>query len=91
MNAISQPGDRRVRVNIEASDFTCEGFVHLPGGRLSDVINESKDFLVVMDAVVIHRRLGSAEQRPFKYEALFLRKGEIKYVVPLENVGENGL
>jgi hypothetical protein len=86
MEAHSFPEDRRVRVNIEAGDFTCEGLVHLPGIRLSDVLNEKNDFLVVVDAVVLHRRVGTVEQQPKEYDTLLLRKGEIKYVVPLDDI-----
>ena len=84
MEIYSDADDRKVRVSIEASDFTCEGIVHLPGIRLSDVMNEKNEFLIVVNAVLVHKRLGSAEQRPSEYAILFLRKGEIKYVVPLD-------
>jgi hypothetical protein len=86
MDPFKDSSDRKVRVSIEASDFTCEGLVHLPGMRLSDVMNEKSEFLIVVNAVVIHKRLGGAEQRPAEYAILFLRKGEIKYVVPLDEV-----
>ncbi len=85
MEAYSHSEDRRVRVSIEASDFTAEGLIHLPGIRLSDVMNEKDPFLIVVNAVVLHKRLGSAEQRPTEYETLFVRKGEIKYVVPVDD------
>ncbi len=85
MEAYGHPEDRRVRVSIEASDFTAEGLVHLPGIRLSDVMNAKEPFLIVVNAVVLHKRLGSAEQRPTEYETLFIRKGEIKYVVPVDD------
>jgi hypothetical protein len=91
MDAYNDSDDRKVRVSIEASDFTCEGMVHLPGIRLSDVMNEKNAFLVVVDAVVLHKRLGTAEQRPVQYATLFIRKGEIKYVVPLDEVRDRKL
>ena len=84
MQIYNDADDRKVNVNIEASDFTCEGLVHLPGIRLSDLMNEKNEFLVVVNARVIHRTPGSAEQRPVEYAIVFVRKGEIKYVVPLE-------
>jgi Family of unknown function (DUF6812) len=83
MDAINQSEDRRVRVTIEASDFSCEGFVHLPGMRLSDLMNEKTTFVVLLDAVVLHRLAGTAEQRPSRHQTIILRKGEIKYVVPM--------
>jgi hypothetical protein len=84
MDTYSHPEDRKVRVAVEASDFTAEGLVHLPGIRLSDVMNEKNPFLILVNAVVLHKRLGSAEQPPTEYETLFIRKGEIRYVVPVD-------
>lgn len=85
MEAYAHPQDRRVRVSIEASDFSCEGFVHLPGIRLSDVMNEKNEFLVVVDAEVLHELKGTAEPRVTRYDTIFVRKGEIKYVFPLDD------
>ena len=84
MEAYAHPDDRKVRVSIEASDFTCEGIVHLPGIRLSDVMNESHPFLVVVNATVLHKQPGCSGQ-PVECETLFIRKGEIKYVVPVDD------
>jgi hypothetical protein len=86
MDAISRPQDQRTRVSIEASDFSCEGTVHLSGIRLSDVMNEKYPFLAVIDAVVVHRLPGTAEKRLLKYETILIRKGEIKYVVPIDTL-----
>ena len=91
MEAYSHRGEQKVRVSIEAGDFTCEGVVHLPGMRLSDVMNEQEPFLVVVDAVVRGKGGDPAEQSPVEYGTLFLRKGEIKYVVPLEDPGRSQL
>jgi hypothetical protein len=85
MDPFSHPDDRRAQVSIEGSDFSCEGLVHLPGIRLSDVMNESNRFLVVVDAVVVSRRAGTAEQTPVRYKTVFVRKDEIKYVVPMDD------
>ena len=85
MDAYSHPEDRRVQVSIEASDFSCEGLVHLPGIRLSDLMNESNRFLVLIDAVVVWRRVGTAEQTPVRYKTIFVSKDEIKYVVPMDD------
>jgi hypothetical protein len=77
--------DRRVRVRIEAGDFTCDGLVHLPGIRLSDVLNEKNQFLIVVNAVVLHQKLASPEQAPVSYETLFINKNEILYMVPIDD------
>lgn len=84
MDAIVRPQDQRARVSIEASDFSCEGTVHLAGVRLSDVMNEKYPFLAVIDAVVVHRLPGTAEKRLLKYDTILIRKGEIKYLVPID-------
>src|SRR4030042_6983228 len=84
MDAIARPTDRRLRVSIEASDFSCEGVVHLAGIRLSDVMNEKSQFLAVVDAVIVHQVQGTAEKRVAKYATIMIRKGEIKYIVPLD-------
>ncbi len=84
MDAYAHPEDRRVPVNIEASDFSCEGLVHLPGIRLSDLVNEASRFLVLVDAVVLRKRVGTAEQTPTRYKTVFVRKDEIKYIVPMD-------
>jgi hypothetical protein len=85
MDAYAHPEDRRVPICIEADDFTCEGLVHLPGIRLSDVMNEGSRFLTVVDAVVLRKRIGTAEQTPARYKTVFVRKDEIKYVVPMDD------
>ena len=85
MDAYGHPEDRRVPVSIEANDFSCEGFVHLPGIRLSDVMNEGSRFLIVVDAVILRKRVGTAEQTPMRYKTVFVRKDEIKYVVPADD------
>jgi hypothetical protein len=59
--------------------------------RLSDVMNEQEPFLVVVDAVLHHKGVDPAEQGPVEYGTLFLRKGEIKYVVPLDDQGRGQL
>jgi hypothetical protein len=84
MDAYSHPEDRRVRVTIEASDYTCEGLVHLPGIRLSDVLNEKSPFLVVVKAVMLNKKLGSAEQRPMEVDTVFINKRDVKYLVPMD-------
>jgi hypothetical protein len=85
MDSYNQSEDRKVHVSIEAGDFTCDGLVHLPGIRLSDLLNEKKQFLVVVKASVLQRKLGSAEQRPVEHETLLINKDQIKYVVPMDD------
>jgi len=85
MDAYNHPDDRRVRVSVEASDFTAEGLVHLPGIRLSDVMNDKNPFLILVNVVILHKIPGSAEHRPTQYEMLLIRKGEIKYLIPLDD------
>jgi hypothetical protein len=84
MDAVASPTDRRVRVSIEASDFSCEGIVHLAGIRLSDVMNEKAPFLPVIDAVIVHQVPGTAEKRLARYDTILIRKGEIKYIIPMD-------
>ncbi len=85
MESYSRQEDRRVRVHVEASDFMCDGLVHLPGIRLSDVMNEKNEFLIVVDAIVTPLHPTAPDHPPQRYDTMFVRKGEIKYVVPLES------
>jgi hypothetical protein len=86
MDAYAQPEDRKVPVVIEAADYTCEGLVHLPGIRLSDVMNEKNQFLVVVEAVLRHKRPSGAEQPPVEVGTIFVNKNDIKYIVPLDDM-----
>ena len=86
MDAYAQPEDRRVRVVIEAADYTCEGLVHLPGIRLSDVMNEKNQFLVVVEAVLHNRRPSGAEEPPEQVGTIFVNKNDIKYIVPKDDL-----
>lgn len=85
MDAYSQPEDRKVRVKIVTTDFSCEGLVHLPGIRLSDVMNEKNQFLIVVQATIITDLPGDAGQTRETHQTLFIRKGEISYAVPLDD------
>jgi hypothetical protein len=84
VDAYSHPEDRKVRVTIEAADYTCEGLVHLPGIRLSDVMNEKNQFLVVVEAVLRHKSPGAAEQPPAEVGTIFVNKNDIRYIVPMD-------
>jgi hypothetical protein len=85
MDAYSHPEDRKVRVTIEAADYTCEGLVHLPGIRLSDVMNEKNQFLVVVEAVLRHKRPGAPEESPAGVGTIFVNKNDIKYIMPMDD------
>jgi hypothetical protein len=86
----TQRQDLIARLEIVAAGFTCHGYVHLPAKtpgrkmRMSDLMNEPNEFLVVTNATVVSRVHSTNEQRSAQYDTIFLRKGEIKYVVPLE-------
>ena len=85
MDAYAHPEDNRVRVLIEATDYTCEGIVHLPGIRLSDVMNEKNQFLVVVNAVLRSRRPSGVETQPAEVGTIFVNKNDIKYIVPIDD------
>jgi hypothetical protein len=85
METFSHPEDRKVRVVIEATDYTCEGLVHLPGIRLSDVMNEKNQFLVVVEAVLRSRRPSGVETQPADVGTVFINKNDIKYIVPKDD------
>jgi|WetSurMetagenome_2_1015567.scaffolds.fasta_scaffold709921_2 hypothetical protein len=84
METYAQPEDRKVRVIIEATDFGCDGLVHLPGIRLSDLMNEKSQFLVVVSAV-LRLRAGGVEQSPVEMGTIFINKNDIKYIVPIDD------
>ncbi len=85
MEPYSHPEDRKVRVTIEASDYTCEGMVHLPGIRLSDVMNDKSQFLVVVKAVLFRRRPGAPDQRSVELETVFINKSDIRFIIPVDD------
>lgn len=91
VESYSQPEDRKVRVVIEAADYTCEGLVHLPGIRLSDVMNEKNQFLVVVEAEMRRKRPSGADQPPVEVGTIFINKDDIKYILPKEEVPRDRL
>jgi hypothetical protein len=75
-------------VRIVAKDFWCEGLVAIPfpggyKGRVLDIINAGKEFVALTD-VLLWQKGQKAEEDPVSYEVLLIRKGEIQYVIPLE-------
>lgn len=78
-----------VPVRIVAKSFWCEGQMTLPtpGGyksRVLDLINANKDFVALTD-VLLWKKDQSESEDPVGYEVLLIRKGEIEYIVPLED------
>ncbi len=76
-------------VRIIAKEFWCEGLVALPhpgsyNGRVLDIVNTNKDFVALTD-VLLWNKGQNAEEDPVRYEVLLVRKGEIQYIVPLED------
>jgi hypothetical protein len=84
MEAYSTTDDRKAPVRIEAADFMVEGLVHLPGMRLSDLVNEKYEFLAVVNAVLTSKT-GENDGQPIEYPTLLIRKGEIRYLYPLDD------
>jgi hypothetical protein len=76
-------------VRIVAKGFWCEGQITLPTpggykGRVLDLINANRDFVALTD-VLLWKKDQSERDDPVGYEVLLIRKGEIEYVVPLED------
>ncbi len=84
MDSIFHQEDRKVRVHIEAGGYSCEGLVHLPGIRLSDVLNERNPFLVLVQATVTHEKPGEAASEPLELGTIFINKSDIKYMIPVD-------
>lgn len=74
---------------MRASDFSCEGNVHLEPkaeggvGRTSDMLNEDGRFLALTD-VLLYESGTDADKEPQHYKVMLLRRDEIKFVVWLE-------
>jgi len=81
MDPYSHPEDRKVRVSIEATDYRCEGFVHLPGIRLSDVMNDKNQFLVVVKAV-LRKKVGGEDRQSVELDTILINKNDIKFLLP---------
>lgn len=79
---------RTVPVLIETADLSCDGLIHVRTGgyrtRISDVLNEPSPFIVVTEVTVRREQLDDGEPESTYYDTIILRKGEIKYVIPLD-------
>ena len=83
-----EPRERSVRVSVQAKNFRYEGDVVVPTGgyrsRLLDLMNSNTEFLALTDVLV--RRAGEGlAGGPVSYDVLLIRKGEIEFVVPLDD------
>jgi len=83
-----EPGERSVRVSVQAKSFRCEANVVLPKdsyrGRVLDLLNAGTEFLALTE-VLLYKTGAEASEEPVPYDVLLLRKGEIEFVEPLED------
>ena len=83
-----EPRERSVRVSVQAKNFRYEGDVVVPTGgyrsRLLDLMNSNTEFLALTDVLVRRAGEGLAGD-PVSYDVLLIRKGEIEFIVPLDD------
>ncbi|MBP1779075.1 MAG: hypothetical protein H6Q86_5086 [candidate division NC10 bacterium] len=83
-----ESGERFVRVTVQARTFRCEASVIVPAGgyrgRVIDLLNTDTQFLALTDVRLFHGGEG-AEEDPVRHDVLLLRKGEIEFVIPLDD------
>lgn len=77
-----------VRIRVQAAGFWCEGDVVVPKSstyrsRIHDVLNRAEQFFALTD-VTLAEEGEDADGEPTYHDVLILRKGEIKFVVPLD-------
>jgi hypothetical protein len=82
-------GCHTVRVKVQTGDFWCEGEMAVPTprgykGRVLDLLNGSSEFLALTD-VDLYEKNEEMENEPVLCDVLILRKGEIQYVIPLDD------
>jgi Family of unknown function (DUF6812) len=81
-------GEHSVRVTVHAKGFWCEASVSLPKGgyrgRVNDLLNSDTQFLALTD-VLLYREGEESTEEPVSYDVLLVRKGEIEFVVPLDD------
>jgi hypothetical protein len=82
-------GSHTVRVKVQTADFWCEGEMAVPKprgykGRVLDVLNGSPEFLALTD-VDLYEESESTKNEPVVHDVLILRKGEIQFLVPLDD------
>jgi hypothetical protein len=76
------------RVSAYMGDFRLEGLLHVgtgaggQKGRVSDALNHGTEFVALTDVVI--RETGFVAEEPERHDIVILRKGEIRFVVPLE-------
>lgn len=76
------------RIRVQGAGFWCEGDVVVPApsayrGRVHDVLNRGGEFLALTD-VDLYKDGDPEDKEPELYDVLIVRKGEIKFVVPLD-------
>jgi hypothetical protein len=83
-----ESGERCVRVMVQTRGFRCEASVLVPTGgyrgRVIDLLNAGTEFIALTD-VRLFRKAQGAKEEPERQDVLLLRKGEIEFVIPLED------
>jgi hypothetical protein len=81
-------GNTTARVSVYVGDYRLEGLLHVgtgaggQRGRVSDVLNGGTEFVALTD-VAIHET-GFVAEQPERHDIVILRKGEIRFVVPVD-------
>lgn len=76
------------RVSVYVGDFRLEGVLHVGSGaggqkgRVSDALNGGTDFIALTDVAI--RENSFVAEEPERHDIVILRKGEIRFVVPLD-------
>jgi hypothetical protein len=80
--------ERSVRVSVQTRGYRCEGDVVVPTGgyrcRVLDLLNGDTEFLALTD-VLLYRAGDGVPEDAVPHDVLLLRKGEIEFVVPLDD------
>lgn len=78
------------RVSAYIDDFRVEGCLHVGTGagghkgRVSDALNDGTGFVALTEATIHEASFSEGTNEPRHYEIVILRKGEIKFVIPLD-------
>jgi hypothetical protein len=78
------------RVSVYIDDFRLEGCLHVgtgaggQKGRVSDALNDESGFVALTDVTIHETGFSGDTKEPWHCELLILRKGEIKFVIPLD-------
>jgi hypothetical protein len=76
------------RVGVYIGDFRLEGWLHVgtkaggQKGRVSDALNGGTEFVALTEVTI--RETSFVAEDAERYDIVILRKGEIKFVVPLD-------